>query len=250
MLLKRTFDGCSFRYTEGDLISETIKQTGDWEPHFRNVCDSFVNKNSLCIDVGANFGYHTITMSKIGGHVLAFEPMDHMASHLEHHLILNKCDNVEVYRTALGEGEYDSSMCEVDPKNIGNTYIGDGGEACKVISLDSLDVKPDFIKIDAQGYEEKIIEGAKTTLTKHKPILFFEVEEHHLIRYGSSSRKLLMKIMGYGYDIYRINTDYPSDHIAVPKYTIINLNLKLQKLPSVFSLTFGRYGNLIYENII
>jgi FkbM family methyltransferase len=239
-----------FSLTDGDFIAETLKRTGEWEPHFLEVLNTFTNKNSVCVDIGANFGYHSIAMAKRCKSVHAFEPMMEMYMSLKTHITFNKTHNCVPYLFALGDKSQKSSMCRVDPRNIGNTYIGEGGADCEIRTFDSFAIDPNFIKMDAQGFEEKILDGASISIKKNLPVIFFEVEEHHLVRYGSSSKKLLLKTMSYGYDIYRILNDYPSDHIAVPKGTVFDIKLKLQKIPPVFTLTFGKYGNLVYENII
>jgi FkbM family methyltransferase len=50
-----------------------------------------------------------------------------------------------------------------------------GSEIVKVITLDSLGEKVDFIKMDIEGMEDKAVEGAKETIDKHRPICFIEI---------------------------------------------------------------------------
>lgn len=238
----------SFILNRGDLISETLVQTNDWEPHFKAIINLFVGSNDICVDIGACFGYHTVQMAKLAKRVYAYEPNTQEFCHLCHSLYENNITNVYPYRKALGENNYIANLEQVNPANIGNTSIGEGGEFCEVIKFPHDDAT--FIKMDAQGFEEKILDGAEEILREHRPIIFFEVEEKHLIKFGSSSKKLLMKSMGYGYDIYRINSPYPSDHVAVPKGTKVDFPVHVKKIPNSFSLTFGKYGDLLYEDAI
>jgi hypothetical protein len=59
--------------------------------------------------------------------------------------------------------------------NKGGLGIGEGGEIIKIRTLDSLDLPGlDFLKIDVEGAEGLVLQGAAQTIKKYKPVIFFE----------------------------------------------------------------------------
>ena len=80
-------------------------------------------------------------------------------------------------------------------------------ETVKVTTLDSMDVQPDFIKIDTQGSEYEILEGAKNTIEKHKPILLLEL----WVNEAYENTQLLPKVwmMLKSYFLLELRTEYP-----------------------------------------
>lgn len=70
--------------------------------------------------------------------------------------------------------------------------------------------------MDIQGSELSAVKGMKRILHSDQPIIFFEVEEAHLEFRKGSSKELLSILNNMGYSIYRIQNEYPSDHLAIP----------------------------------
>ena len=66
-----------------------------------------------------------------------------------------------------------------------------------------------FIKIDVQGYESFVIDGALETIKKHRPYLFVEFEEHLLVENGSSEDLLKKQIEDLGYIVKRFQEGIP-----------------------------------------
>ena len=76
----------------------------------------------------------------------------------------------------------------------------------KTIKLDNFDFKNkiSFIKIDVEGHELNVIEGARNTIEKHKPNLLIEIEEKHTHKKLSES---LYYIENLGYKTYILNNN-------------------------------------------
>jgi FkbM family methyltransferase len=75
----------------------------------------------------------------------------------------------------------------------------------------------DFIKIDAQGYEKFVLEGASNLIKKYKPTIVIEIEDHQLRKFGYKCDELFNMIYSMGYVIYFLDYHYPSDHVCVHK---------------------------------
>jgi hypothetical protein len=95
-----------------------------------------------------------------------------------------------------------------------------------VKTLDSYNFdKVDFIKIDVEGYEPEVLEGAKQLINRHRPIIFFEVNLPELRKHGRQSLSRLENALR-GYDFYyqgrKISKLW---HIAIrlePKFFLFN----------------------------
>jgi len=132
------------------------------------------------IDVGANIGYFTCLMSKLAGpagRVLAIEPEPQNLTLLQQNIAINNLKNVEVHPCALGASEGTALLGLYKSSNRGRHSIVD--EAAKsrikvpVRTLDDLardsgtDGKPwSLVKIDVEGYEAFVLDGAKKTLPR------------------------------------------------------------------------------------
>ena len=223
-----------------DAIAQHIKLGKQWEPHFKTVIEHFISPGDTVIDCGANFGYNAVLMGKRlnnEGLLVAFEPQRIIYQQLNGNLILNNIFNSITYQTALGDGtQSTTSMKPVDYEsswvNIGDTSIGDGGEEVHIYKLDDFGFdKVNFIKIDVQGYELFSLEGAQNLITNQKPDMFIEVEPHQLIKFGVTETQLIDYIKSFGYKIFKINNEYPCDHIC----TINNMN-KISILKDILPL--------------
>jgi FkbM family methyltransferase len=223
-----------------DAIAQHIKSGRLWEPHFKTVISNLIELGNTVVDCGANFGYNAVLMGKeIGsnGMLIAFEPQRIIYQQLNGNLILNNIFNAITFQAALGDGSISSTTMssvnyELPWVNIGDTSVGNGGEEVAVYPLDSINMTSvDFIKIDVQGYELFTLQGAKDTLSKFQPDLFIEIEPHQLIKFGINADQLLDYIKSFGYKIFKIDNDYPCDHIC----TINNLD-KIEKLKNLLPL--------------
>jgi FkbM family methyltransferase len=216
----------------GDASTLFIRRDGTYEKHFLALAKMVLKEGDYAVDMGANLGYHTLTMAKLvgnAGRVFAFEPQRITFQQLNCNIFLNKLDNVYTFNAALGEEESFAHIEQVDyykevagsfGTNIGNTSINltSVGDKISKKTLDSLDLpRLNFIKIDIQGCELLALMGARNTITKHKPILFVEIEGHHLVKFKATPKMLIKYIRQMGYRMYQIKNEYPVDHLCIPE---------------------------------
>jgi FkbM family methyltransferase len=205
-----------------DAIAQHLKSGKPWEPHFKTVVQHLVKEGDTVLDCGANFGYNSVIMSKqIGptGKLFAFEPQRIIHQQLCGNIILNNIYNANVYNIALGNEKGITHMnpvpYDLDWVNIGDTSIGNGGDVVEIDSLDNywLD-EPDFIKMDVQGYELFALQGGEKLIKQSLPDIFIEVEEHQLAKFDVTKDQLFDYIKSFGYRMFRIDNEYPCDHIC------------------------------------
>jgi FkbM family methyltransferase len=138
--------------------------------------------------VGANIGFYTVLLAdKVGknGKVYAFEPDKTNFEILVKNIKENNLENVVVVNAAVGR-KSETKILYKSEENLGDhklykTPLGsaasplDEGETVKIIKLDDYIKEPiNLMKIDTQGWEPEVIEGAKELIKKNKPVIFLE----------------------------------------------------------------------------
>jgi FkbM family methyltransferase len=152
-----------------------------------------VKESKVIIDIGAHCGSHSIIYSKINSSasIFAFEPQKVMYDILCKNIEDNNIKNIKTFNNALGNKRCKSSMskyCSHGPNmsipinhslpfNLGSLQVGKGGEEIEISRLDDYDFQNvDYVKIDTEGFEPYILDGAIRLIEKYKPVLFLELE--------------------------------------------------------------------------
>jgi FkbM family methyltransferase len=163
----------------------------------------------LFIDVGANSGSFTVlACGAAGSRGYSFEPAPSTYSRLLDNLSLNGLQpRVTPLNLGLGDCEDEilfSTNRDTDNHILTKDEAGIPAVRVPVRTLDSILAaeSPSMMKIDVQGYETKVLEGAKETLAK--PSLHSVIMELHGsgARYGFDESKILEKMLGYGFMTY------------------------------------------------
>jgi FkbM family methyltransferase len=223
----------------GDIINGKI-----WEKHIIEFLKTNLDSHSTFIDVGSNYGWHSIIASKYCNIVYSFEPQKIMFDIQTLSINDNNIKNIIVYNFGLGNENIVSKMNQINYNspwiNIGDLSVGAGGEEINIKTIDSLDLpKIDFIKIDVQGYEKFVLEGGVETIKKDKPTLIVELENFQLTKFGYDDSNIFKLLKDIGYIPFYLEYDYPSDHIFVHKD---NIELFTQK-NNIQPLTEGNHLN-------
>jgi FkbM family methyltransferase len=150
------------------------------------VIKPYIEKSKYIVDVGANIGCHTISYTGFNKDctVWAFEPQQKLYEILLYNIKLNDVKNqVNAFQCGLGHESRNTSLSDIETVydslmmgyNKGGLGIGQGGEDITIVPLDSLNLPGlDFMKIDVEGAEGLVIQGARETIKKYKPVIFFE----------------------------------------------------------------------------
>jgi len=214
-----------FLVLPNDALGKALIENHDFEPHFYNIVKNVVKDGDTCLDCGANLGYHTVTLSKLVGRtgkVISFEPLRIIYQQLNGNVFLNDLRNVYCVNAAIGNENKMIQMDFVDVDatqiNIGATKVGTGGDVVEMIRIDDIISNGvSFMKVDVQGSELLLLAGAEILIKNSRPIMFVEVEHEWLTYFNESSESLLNKLLSLDYILIRINTDYPCDHVAIPR---------------------------------
>jgi FkbM family methyltransferase len=136
-------------------------------------------ENATVLDIGANYAsYSYITLFNPTAKVLAFEPIKELCETTKEILMLNNIERVKVFDFGLSNAEFEATLFERLQNNIGSSAINRKVTSSKAKAtntgyfktLDSLNLQAaDIVKIDVEGHELEVLEGAKETFKKHKP---------------------------------------------------------------------------------
>ena len=182
------------------------------EAEFANRC---LSPGMTAIDVGANYGVYCLPMARaVGqtGRVVAYEPAAETAELLDESRALNDLGALAIVRRALSNIQGQGVLVpggvgsETNALSAGPAH-GGLGETVRVSTLDDerrrLELDDvDFIKIDAEGEDSRIIEGAQKTLSQASPLVMFEISLREQI-----DLRPIQALTGLGYDIYRLVGD-------------------------------------------
>jgi FkbM family methyltransferase len=143
----------------------------------RHVLRAVLRRGMRVVDVGANIGYYTLFIAKAlgpGGSIVCFEPEPSNLVELNRNISANQLENVEVVAKAVGREDGRASLASGINSGV---VAGDLGDfAAPICRLDTAISSPvDFIKIDVEGYEGQVLDGARSLLRHHLPTLFVEI---------------------------------------------------------------------------
>lgn len=159
-----------------------------------------VHRRGVAIDVGAHVGLLTRHLAERFDKVLAFEPNPETFACLRANT--KHLANVETHNLAVGEVNGPVAIDTAALANSGDRQIVPGAAAnAEMITLDSLALQNvGLIKIDVQGYEAFVIEGAMTTLQTWRPMLIVEEEDAGKLRncFGLHSHDARKRLFGLG----------------------------------------------------
>jgi len=181
-----------------------------WEARSIRQLENFARPGTTIIDVGANTGFFTRKFSEwVGrdGQIIAIEPEQNNFDTLKAALTRkNELSNVDFIRAAVSDVE-ESVNLVINPDHPGDHRLGEKGQPVDAITLDGLmenqiTKEVSLIKVDVQGAEYLVINGALNLIQSFNPVLFLEVDEQALKEMNASSKALFNLLRELGYTIH------------------------------------------------
>jgi FkbM family methyltransferase len=187
-------------YIANDLyVGRALDLYGEYSEGEVELFRRVVQPGSVIVEVGANIGPHTVFLARqVGdaGRVLAFEPQRIVFQILCANLALNNIVNVQCLQQAVGAAARTVFVPGIDYRgkyNYGGLAMDKftSGEPVALVTLDSLELaRCDFLKIDVEGMEQEVLQGAVQTIERLQPIIYLENDKagkiEDLIRYVDS----------------------------------------------------------------
>ncbi len=213
-----TRNGIHYKLDISDYMEHAIyfniTDTVDFDRRFLY---SLIKPDFICLDIGANIGETTLNFARLApnGRVYAFEPVPFLHERLKTNIALNRYQHIDIYNLALSDKE--EELFFENPSNNNSSGIALSKEPTNTSTLvhsTTIDEfissnnigRVDFIKIDVEGFENFVINGARHTLQQLQPIMVIEIDNRYLKGKNTSEKILLTQLsMEFGYTLYRID---------------------------------------------
>jgi FkbM family methyltransferase len=163
------------------------------------------------IDVGANFGSHSLFMSRYVKVVHAFEPYEPALERLRRVIAINQVPNIIVHPVGLGDKTAKIPFFKPPDENQAmGSFVPDlfrenrpyhkleivvGDDALREVGVDRVHV----IKIDLEGYEKPVLTGLHRTLISNRPVVHFELTTKPSSPVSFKSMDEIVTIFPHGY---------------------------------------------------
>jgi FkbM family methyltransferase len=176
------------------------------------VLGRFVEPGALVIDVGANIGFFTRFFGRCvsqGGKVIAIEPESSNFQRLNQMLFRTGFRTVVEPIQAVAASQSGVLRLRINPLHPADHKIAQEGVPVDSVSLDELVAERHWpmvslIKIDVQGAEGMVLQGARQTIERFHPALFLELDDDNLRAMQADAEAIIGLLRAYGYAFYRI----------------------------------------------
>jgi FkbM family methyltransferase len=171
----------------------------------------------VVLDVGANTGWYTLPFARVltEGKVHAFEPLSSNFNGLCKSIKLSLLKNIEVHQIGLGKENSQKKIHLAEKGNTGNAVIlnqkmlDEGFSPSEIIKIHTLDTyfkvplqRCDFIKMDIEGFEVFLLNGASKFISKHRPIMYGEFSELYMCKYDLNFNEIWNFCIKFDYKMY------------------------------------------------
>lgn len=194
----------SLRLWVAKLRGTTIYQTDE------TFLRSYLKKGDVVIDVGANIGFLTLISSVTVGQtskVYSIEAHPKTYKALCGNIKLNGFKNIKTFNLAIGKKQGYITFSDKKQDDRNSVTSDSKGVKVEMKTLDSLDINQSSIallKIDVEGYEKFVLEGANRLL-ENTLCVYYESAENHFREFGYSCADLADILIAKGFDLFRFD---------------------------------------------
>jgi FkbM family methyltransferase len=202
----------------GNDLSRQLFISGTYDPNEFYGLSQVLSPGMTVLDVGANEGLYSLFAAQqvtTSGMVVAFEPSQREFDRLQTNLTLNQLAQVKPLQLALANVNTRQVLKVADGEHSGQNTLGDfayEGVNClqtETVELRRLDdllpelgiQQVDVIKMDVEGAEFAVLQGAQATLQHYRPLLMLEFVDQALQNQGSSCAEVVQFLHDLGYKL-------------------------------------------------
>ena len=180
--LKHCRHGIMLYSARDRYVGGSLDRYGEFSELEAQLFTGLIRPGMLVVEVGSNIGAHTVHLAKLvgeNGGVVAFEAQRVIFQMLCANLALNGIENTDAKCMAVGAASGEIMVPRLDYRgdnNFGGISLGgDDGDAVEMIAIDNLLLPAcHLMKIDVEGMEKQVLEGARQTIGRFRPYLYVE----------------------------------------------------------------------------
>jgi FkbM family methyltransferase len=180
--LKHCRHGVMLYNVRDQYVGGSLDRYGEFSELEAQLFSGLIKPGMMVVEVGANIGAHTVHLAKLvgeNGGVVAFEPQRVIFQMLCANLALNGIENTPAKCLAVGAAPGEIVVPRMDYRsggNFGGVSLGAGdGDMVEIITIDNLLLPAcHMIKIDVEGMEKPVLDGARQTIARFRPLLYVE----------------------------------------------------------------------------
>lgn len=204
-------NGIKYELDISDYIQYIIYFGLDVEP--KEILYNSIKDGMYVLDIGTNMGETLLNFARLNpsGKNYGFEPVPFLFEKAKKNIDLNAFRNIYLNNLAISD-QKGSLFFELPPnRNFGSINMSleptPNSREVKAVTIDDFIEfhqisKVDFIKIDVEGFEYKVLRGAVKSIQKFKPLLFIELIDEYLKKKGSSASQLVQFVSSLGYNVF------------------------------------------------
>ena len=183
--------------------------------------------SGVVLDLGAHIGLYTVILSKVADEVIAFEPTEFTRKILKQTIVFNRCKNVTIRSEGISDHSTTAIFYDTGTKvSNANSLIPLGSPIeIQTVTIDSLNKKIDFIKIDIEGAELLALKGASRTLSTLK-YMTIEIHPRLLKQIGQEVGEIVDLLRPHN-PIYFFKGKEVSDSFVSSHKELFELNIAL-----------------------
>jgi FkbM family methyltransferase len=224
-IVQTDFMGCKILVRPQEEVGRSVA-LGEFEIADLQHFVAAIGNGDVVFDIGANIGAYCVSIGRArpGAQVHAFEPIDLNGSLIQVSLHLNRLNNVQLVRKCVSDsaGRVEFSLAE---DSAYSSMIDTGRKAelrrfiCDTVALDQYceeqgHVRPGLVKIDVEGAELKVLQGATQLFadpSRRPRLVLIELYDQNLAAFGTSIDEVTAWMTARGYDAYVL-----IDRVPVP----------------------------------
>lgn len=250
----RRFNGVRMRLPRGAAMHVPPFRDVAYEPHEWFAVEAAGRPGGSFLDVGANIGVLTTLMSRVAGptgRVMAVEPQPAVYALLVEVLRRNGCANATPVQALLLDrcGAADLRVSSATPLGVGSSVLAHEIDAATIrvpaITVDALYAPRDtvdYIKVDAEGAERRILCGAAEVLGRCRPVVQVEVHGQYLSAAGESAGDLFDLMQTQRYICLNLATSKETD----AEQFLLNTHYHVLDPASGEDLAYRGYGHVLF----
>lgn len=205
-----------------DLVQRVLRQGRVYEAPLLSSHADLIYRGCTVLDIGSNVGNHAVFYARCGAkRVYAFEPNPRANRLLRTTVAINDLQRIDLTHADLAIGAKPGELFVDTPvaSNLGKTRMVAEGVATSEVKVQvariddlALEGRIAFVKVDVEGMELDVLDGAAETIARHRPALGIEVDNENVRRFWDWAE-------AHRYHVVRAVRDYPANvnYVCVPK---------------------------------